>query len=50
MAPIRITDCAPFTIGAKASAAYDTWQGAIDDLRINNTNLIPKQINYLYTH
>jgi Concanavalin A-like lectin/glucanases superfamily len=42
--------CAPFTIGAKASAGFDLWQGSVDELRIYNRDLTIREINYLYTH
>lgn len=40
--------CAPFTIGAKASPAYDLWQGSIDNLRIYKRALGPSEIQDLY--
>ena len=40
----------PFTIGAKAASAYDTWKGKIDELRIYNRVLSSDEIQYLYTH
>jgi hypothetical protein len=42
--------CAPFTIGAKASSAYDQWVGSIDELRIYNRVLTDKEVNYLATN
>lgn len=40
--------CAPFTIGAKASPAYDLWQGSIDNLRIYNGALDSFEARNLY--
>ncbi|MFZ2784394.1 MAG: LamG-like jellyroll fold domain-containing protein [Sediminibacterium sp.] len=40
----------PFTIGAKAASAYDTWNGRIDDLRIYNRVLTKPEAEYLFTH
>lgn len=42
--------CAPFTIGAKASSAYDMWQGGISNLRIYNRILSKAEIKYLFKH
>ena len=42
--------CAPFTIGAKASSAYDMWQGGISNLRIYNRILSKDEIKYLFKH
>jgi hypothetical protein len=39
----------PFTIGAKATSAYDKWCGNIDDIAIYNRALTPQEINALYT-
>jgi hypothetical protein len=39
----------PFTIGAKASSAFDKWCGNIDDIAIYNRALTPQEINALYT-
>lgn len=40
--------CAPFTIGAKASAAFDRWVGKIDDLSIHNRELSACEIRQLF--
>lgn len=42
--------CAPFTIGAKASSAYDLWQGSIENLRIYDRVLSKAEVKYLYKH
>ncbi len=39
----------PFTIGAKASSAFDKWCGNIDDIAIYNRALTPQEITALYT-
>jgi hypothetical protein len=39
----------PFTIGAKASPAFDTWNGNIDDIAIYNRALTTEEITALYT-
>jgi hypothetical protein len=38
----------PFTIGAKASPAYDKWNGKIDDIGIWNRALTQEEITNLY--
>jgi len=40
--------CAPFTIGAKASPAYDTWSGSVDNIRIYNRILSDEEVEYLF--
>ncbi len=40
--------CAPFTIGAKASPAYDTWEGSVDNIRIYNRPLSEGEVKYLF--
>lgn len=42
--------CAPFTIGAKASSAFDRWIGKADDLAIYNRVLTQQEVNQLYTN
>lgn len=38
---------APFTIGAKASAAYDLWSGNIDEVRVYNRVLSANEALYI---
>lgn len=38
----------PFTIGAKAASAFDTWNGRIDELRIYNRALAKAEVEYLH--
>ena len=40
--------CAPFTIGAKASAAFDRWVGKIDDLLVHNRELTSCEVKQLF--
>ncbi len=40
--------CAPFTIGAKASSAYDEWQGKIEGLRVYNRPLSQSEVTQLF--
>ena len=42
--------CAPFTIGAKASSAFDRWVGKADDLAVYNRILTSQEVNQLYTN
>jgi len=42
--------CAPFTIGAKASPSYDTWQGSIENLRVYHRALTGAEVRYLFNH
>jgi uncharacterized protein (TIGR02145 family) len=41
--------CAPLTIGAKASAAFDRWLGKADDLAVYNRALTNAEVTQLYT-
>jgi hypothetical protein len=38
----------PFTIGAKASSAFDKWAGKIDDVKIYNRALVPSEVSVLF--
>jgi hypothetical protein len=40
----------PFTIGSKAAASYDIWNGKIDEVRIYNREITAKEAQYLATH
>jgi hypothetical protein len=39
---------APFTIGAKASSAFDKWAGKIDDVKVYNRALLPNEVLGLF--
>jgi len=39
---------APFTIGAKASSAFDKWAGKIDDVKVYNRALLPNEVLVLF--
>jgi hypothetical protein len=39
---------APFTIGAKAAASFDTWAGKIDDIKIYNRAIVPSEVSVLF--
>lgn len=44
----KLTYCAPFTIGAKASPAFDKWPGSFDDLLVYNRVLSECEVSQLY--